>query len=105
MAKTNKPVPPAPAAAERIQPAEKIAPFWGQTWLPGLTLVAVACAVYALSVKNGFVFFDDDKAILPPTPDRSDQVRALIADAEILTAAGCRKARPYYLVDYYFIPF
>lgn len=33
---------------------------------------------------------DDDKAILPPTPDRSDQVRALIADAEILTAAGCR---------------
>ncbi len=23
----------------------------------------------------------------------------------LLTAAGCRKARPYYLVDYYFIPF
>lgn len=23
----------------------------------------------------------------------------------LLTVAGCRKARPYYLVDYYFIPF
>ena len=66
MAKKSKPVPPTPnpAAADRIEPAETLAPFWGQAWLPGLVLVSVACAVYALSVKNGFVFFDDDKAIL-----------------------------------------
>lgn len=38
--------------------------FLQKAWLPQLTLIAAAGLVYAASVSNGFVFFDDDKAIL-----------------------------------------
>lgn len=38
--------------------------FTDHPWLPELVLVAAAIAVYAASISNGFVFFDDDKAIL-----------------------------------------
>ncbi len=52
------PSPPAPPAAEPQQEHRKF-----QRLLP-LGLALLAAAVYAFSVKNGFVFFDDDKAIL-----------------------------------------
>jgi len=38
--------------------------FLQRAWLPQLVLVLAAVAVYAASVSNDFVFFDDDKAIL-----------------------------------------
>ncbi len=38
--------------------------FLQRAWLPQIALAAVAIAVYAASVSNGFVYFDDDKAIL-----------------------------------------
>lgn len=38
--------------------------FLQRAWLPQFALAAVAILVYAASVSNGFVFFDDDKAIL-----------------------------------------
>ena len=47
---------PAPAA---LAPA-----FFERPWLPELVLVLAVVAVYTASVSNGFVFFDDDKAIL-----------------------------------------
>lgn len=34
------------------------------SWLPCIVLVAAALLAYGLSLQNGFVFFDDDKAIL-----------------------------------------
>lgn len=36
-------------------------------------------------------------------PGRRQFAKALALS--LLTLAGCRKARPYYQVDYYFIPF
>lgn len=57
--------------AQRVTPAPaKEQPVSGTTKQPqhpalfALLLMAIAVAVYALSVNNGFVFFDDDKAIL-----------------------------------------
>lgn len=47
---------PAPAAPQIIKS--------GNSFLIAIGLAAVAAAVYALSVNNDFVFFDDDKAIL-----------------------------------------
>lgn len=38
--------------------------FFQRTWLPALVLLLAAAAVYALSISNDFVYFDDDKAIL-----------------------------------------
>ena len=38
--------------------------FWESTWFSALVLALIPALVYAVSVKNGFVFFDDDKAIL-----------------------------------------
>jgi hypothetical protein len=38
--------------------------FLQRAWLPQLALAVAALVVYAASVSNGFVFFDDDKAIL-----------------------------------------
>ncbi|MFN0213419.1 MAG: tetratricopeptide repeat protein [Saprospiraceae bacterium] len=38
--------------------------FLKRAWLPQFALALAAIAVYAASVSNGFVFFDDDKAIL-----------------------------------------
>ncbi|TNE63635.1 MAG: tetratricopeptide repeat protein, partial [Bacteroidetes bacterium] len=39
-------------------------PFWEQTPVSILLLLVVTAAVYVASIDNGFVFFDDDKAIL-----------------------------------------
>ncbi|MBK8967738.1 MAG: tetratricopeptide repeat protein [Lewinellaceae bacterium] len=56
-----RPATPAPAtqqpATDSMKQPERPALF-------AVLLMAMAAAVYALSVKNGFVFFDDDKAIL-----------------------------------------
>ncbi len=38
--------------------------FLQRAWLPQLVLIVAAVAVYAASASNGFVYFDDDKAIL-----------------------------------------
>lgn len=38
--------------------------FLHRAWLPQLLLIALVLAVFAASVSNDFVFFDDDKAIL-----------------------------------------
>jgi len=38
--------------------------FLQRAWLPQLVLAAVAIVVYAASISNDFVYFDDDKAIL-----------------------------------------
>jgi len=38
--------------------------FLHRAWLPQLLLAALAVAVFASSISNDFVFFDDDKAIL-----------------------------------------
>ena len=38
--------------------------FLQKAWLPQLALALAAIAVYAASVSNDFVYFDDDKAIL-----------------------------------------
>lgn len=38
--------------------------FTQKAWLPQLALVAAAVLVYAASISNDFVYFDDDKAIL-----------------------------------------
>ena len=38
--------------------------FLQRAWLPQFILFLAAVAVYAVSISNGFVFFDDDKAIL-----------------------------------------
>lgn len=40
------------------------ASFFGHLWWPALVLAAAALLVWGSSVKNGFVFFDDDQAIL-----------------------------------------
>ena len=47
---------PAPTAPEKA--------LIERPWLPELALVAAAILVFGASVSNGFVFFDDDKAIL-----------------------------------------
>lgn len=65
MAKKKIPVqtPPAPPVQEARLHAN--GPFlWDHGFGPPLTLVVACLGVYALSVSNGFVFFDDDKAIL-----------------------------------------
>lgn len=54
------PVPAGPAH-EPVQPA---AGYWEQPWLAAAILIFAVVLVYAASVSNGFVFFDDDKAIL-----------------------------------------
>jgi len=38
--------------------------FLQRAWLPQFAIAVAAFVVYAASVSNGFVFFDDDKAIL-----------------------------------------
>jgi tetratricopeptide (TPR) repeat protein len=55
------PASPAPITAQPISPAFSI---FSRPWLPSLILGLAAFIVYGLSVQNGFVFFDDDKAIL-----------------------------------------
>ncbi len=59
--KPHRPAVPAVPVAE-TKPAGDL--FFDRPWLPELVLVLSAVAIYAVSVQNGFVFFDDDKAIL-----------------------------------------
>jgi tetratricopeptide (TPR) repeat protein len=56
----------APVSAPVIQPerADAVISFLERPWLPELALAVVAILVFGASVSNGFVFFDDDKAIL-----------------------------------------
>jgi tetratricopeptide (TPR) repeat protein len=64
MAKSKK-MPPTPSEAVVPQaPVQTPFSFLGRPWLPELALAVVAVVVFGASVSNGFVFFDDDKAIL-----------------------------------------
>jgi protein O-mannosyl-transferase len=60
----SKKQPPAAATAPVITENQLIADFWQRDTILSLILTAAVVAVYALSVNNGLVFFDDDKAIL-----------------------------------------
>lgn len=63
----KKQSPPQPIAVQPIASPEPPAAgfsFFEKTALPELTLAAVAFVVWAACIANGFVFFDDDKAIL-----------------------------------------
>ncbi|MCW5922039.1 MAG: tetratricopeptide repeat protein [Saprospiraceae bacterium] len=70
MAKKNKKAASAPAPPSVKTPAVAKATvavgtsLFERPWLPQLILVAAVVAVYAASLDNGLVFFDDDKAIL-----------------------------------------
>ena len=72
MAKKNKRAIPEIAQPEVIastkaaaaMPVAAAPSFFDRPWLPEMVLAAAVVAVYAASVGNGFVFFDDDKAIL-----------------------------------------
>lgn len=64
MTKKAKPRQPAAAAVPVMETKPPGDSFFDRPWLPELVLVMSAVAVYAVSVQNGFVFFDDDKAIL-----------------------------------------
>jgi len=67
MAKKYKKPAPQPAA-EKVTaapaPTSAGVSFFERAWIPELILVVAAVLVYAASISNGFVFFDDDKAIL-----------------------------------------
>ena len=58
------PPPPDPVSINPAPPPEPATSFFERPWLPELALAAAAILVFAASVGNGFVFFDDDKAIL-----------------------------------------
>lgn len=64
MAKKAKPQQTPAPAGPIPEPASSGVSFLEKAGLPELLLVLSAAAVYTLSVQNGFVFFDDDKAIL-----------------------------------------
>lgn len=68
MTKKKKQTPPAVPSPVLTVPSEPISntPFsiFDRPWLPFLLLALAAIAVFGASVNNGFVFFDDDKAIL-----------------------------------------
>ncbi|MFN0014751.1 MAG: tetratricopeptide repeat protein [Saprospiraceae bacterium] len=52
-----------PSAAKASPAQDEASPFFKNTWLLAGILVAAAVAVYAQSLSNGFLIFDDDKAI------------------------------------------
>lgn len=67
MSKKHKRVASRPAEQEAAvvsPPVHSETSFFDRPWLPQIVLVLAAVAVYATSISNGFVFFDDDKAIL-----------------------------------------
>lgn len=66
MAKKKK-MPPQQPSVEPILHPKPVATgpsFFERPWLPELALATAAIIVFGASVSNGFVFFDDDKAIL-----------------------------------------
>ncbi|MCB0576963.1 MAG: glycosyltransferase family 39 protein, partial [Saprospiraceae bacterium] len=65
MAKKKKPDPVRTTEPRLAEKSPTSAPGWlERNWIPELILVAAAILVYMSSLDNGFVFFDDDKAIL-----------------------------------------
>lgn len=57
--------PPAPVVeVSTPAPTETGFSIFDRAWMPPLLLVLVTIIIYGASVTNGFVFFDDDKAIL-----------------------------------------
>jgi len=64
MAKKKIPPPPPSKPTQAVASPAVSMPAWDTGFLPPLSLVIACLGVYALSVSNGFVFFDDDKAIL-----------------------------------------
>jgi|GEM_PF-422394 len=59
-----------PSPSPLVQPAANPEPpaagfaFFEHAWLPQITVAAAAVLVWSACISNGFVFFDDDKAIL-----------------------------------------
>ncbi len=65
MSKKSKKTNPAPIINPvEVPAAAATTAFFDREWLPELLLLAAAILVYAGSLSNGLVFFDDDKAIL-----------------------------------------
>jgi tetratricopeptide (TPR) repeat protein len=58
--------PAAPAVAIPIMRTSETAPaaWWDRAYLPPILVAAAALLAYGASLQNGFVFFDDDKAII-----------------------------------------
>jgi len=67
MSKKQKPAPHPTAAPPPVEPTAPVASglsFFEKKWLPQIALASIAACVWAASISNDFVFFDDDKAIL-----------------------------------------
>ncbi len=64
MAKKKKIPPQQFEPSQHPEPAVAGLSFFERPWLPELVLAAATIIVFGASVSNGFVFFDDDKAIL-----------------------------------------
>ena len=64
MAKPSKKTIPEPIITVPEVPVTATADFFERKWLPEALLILAAVLVYFLSLNNGLVFFDDDKAIL-----------------------------------------
>ncbi len=60
----QQPTPPAPAPKPESAHSNAPSSLLEQPWLACILAFAAAMAAYGMSVGNGFVFFDDDKAIL-----------------------------------------
>ena len=61
---TSKTPPPQPRAETAPMPASATAALWERPVVASVLLALAVLAAYAVSIHNGFVFFDDDKAIL-----------------------------------------
>ena len=65
MAKPTKKIIPEPIVVETTPSVDNTSTgLFDRKWLPEALLIAAAFVVYALSLNNGLVYFDDDKAIL-----------------------------------------
>lgn len=64
--KGNKPVasPQPIAAVSEPLTSANVPDFLSRPWMPELVLIVAALLVFGSSIAHGFVFFDDDKAIL-----------------------------------------
>lgn len=55
---------PEPEQPTSTNAEDKLQWFWSHPWLPAIAVAAAGILAYFAGVTNGFVFFDDDKAIL-----------------------------------------